>query len=354
MKSGTDQNKEDLRVRLTRWWSVRNPRASNIEVADLATAPSGFSNETWFVDIRWLEEGCRQTVRLVLRREPEGASFFDDYDLQLQFDVMKALRSGGLAVPEPFDFEDDKAFLGSAFFTMEFVEGRVASGRRPGFHGHGLFFEASIEERRTMWLAAVKAMADVHSFDWRDSALGERLGSPSDSVQSIADQLHQVRGWLDQAASLGPFPVIEGALRWLDETMPRSSSTSLLWGDARPGNLIYQGTSVAAIIDWEMAGLGPGEFDLFYFLLADEVVSELNAVPRLAGLPDRIETIAAWEQAMGRPVEHGHYAEVFAATRFAALMALVVRLSPVGLDDPRAFLTDNVPTRRLQSLLENI
>ncbi len=351
LDQGGDQGGNDLRYRFARWWESQHPSARHVEVFGLELAPSGFSNETWFVDIRWLEGERIEAQRLVLRREPEGAAFFDDYDLNLQFDVMEALRAGGLAVPRTFAIEDDKGHLGSAFFTMEFVEGRVASGRRPGFHGHGLFFEASHSERRTMWLAAIEAMASVHRFDWQGSALCERLGSPQTSTEAINRQLSQVKGWLGQAASLGPFPAIEAGLLWLDNNVPAASSTSLTWGDARPGNLIYQGTSVAAIIDWEMAGLGPGEFDLFYFLLADEVVSELNAVPRLAGLPDRHETIEAWEQAVGRTVEHGLFAEIFAATRFAALMALVVRLSPAGLDNPRAFLTDNVPTRRLQSLL---
>lgn len=326
----------------------------DVRVEGLEPAPSGFSNETWFVDLAWRETGGEEAQRLVLRRAPGGAAFFDDYDLHLQFEVMKALRAGGLAVPEVYEIEDDPAVLGAPFFTMAFVDGKVASGRRPGFHGHGLFFEASVPDRRSMWFAAVEAMAEVHRFDWRSSDLANRFGNPRDAAEAVAGQIRQVEQWLGQAASLGPFPVIERALEWLRHQAPAHSAPSLLWGDARPGNLIYQGNQVAAILDWEMAGIGPAEFDLFYFLLADEVVAELNGVPRLEGLPEREETIRAWEAGIGRPVEHRLHAEIIAATRFAALMALVVRLSPPGLDDPRALLTDNAPTRRLDALLSKI
>ena len=202
-----------------------------------------------------------------------------------------------------------------------------------------------------MWLAAVEAMAAVHRFDWRSSPLAARFGNPTSGSAAITGQIAQIESWLAQAATLGPFPVIEHGLEWLRNNPPDYSELSLLWGDARPGNLIYRGTTVAAVLDWEMAGIGPAEFDLFYFLLADEVVAELNAVPRLAGLPSREATIAAWERCVGRHAENIRHAEIFVATRFAALMALVVRLTPSGLDDPRALLTDNIPTKRLAALL---
>ena len=342
---------QDLAPRFARWWCTWNQGASDARVAGLQAAPSGFSNETWFVDLEWQEHGRPASGRLVVRMEPQGPALFDDCDLDLQYDIMQALGEGGIAVPGLLARVADPAVLGAPFFVMEFVPGAVASGRRPGFHGHGLFFEASLADRRTMWLAAVEAMAAVHGFDWNVPLVTRHLGAPADCAAAIAGQVRQVERWLAQAASLGPFPVLERALEWLRGNPADYGTPSFLWGDARPGNLIYQGTRVAAILDWEMAGIGPAEFDLFHFLLTDEVVAELNSVPRLAGLPDRTETIAAWEGHVGRKVRHPDHAEIFAALRFAALMALVVRLTPAGLDDPRALLTDNFPTRRLDFLL---
>jgi aminoglycoside phosphotransferase (APT) family kinase protein len=349
--SSSDVRMQELASRFERWWCTRDRDASDARVAGLQAAPSGFSNETWFFDLEWKEHGRPTSERLVVRMEPQGPALFDDCDLDLQYDVMQALGEAGIAVPGLLAREPDPSVLGAPFFVMEFVPGAVASGRRPGFHGHGLFFDASLPDRRTMWLAAVEAMAAVHGFDWNVPLVTRHLGTPADCAAAITGQIRQVEGWLAQAASLGPFPVLERALAWLRNNPVDYGAPSFLWGDARPGNLIYQGTRVAAILDWEMAGIGPAEFDLFHFLLTDEVVAELNSVPRLAGLPDRAETIAAWEGFVGRKVRHPDHAEIFAALRFAALLALVVRLTPAGLDDPRALLTDNFPTRRLDALL---
>jgi aminoglycoside phosphotransferase (APT) family kinase protein len=342
---------DDLPERFARWWAQSYPTAHAVRVANLAGAPSGFSNETWLFDLHWQEAGAARARRLVLRRQPRGKAFFSNYDLSLQFNIMRALRGTAIPVPEPVAFEPDASVLGAPFFVMEFVEGRVASGRRPGFHGHGLFFDASIADRRTLWFGAISAMAAIHLLDWHALGLGPLLGNPSTSAAAVAHQLAEVQGWLAEVASLGPFPVLERGVDWLRAHPVDYTHTSLLWGDARPGNIIYRGTEVAAVIDWEMAGIGPGEYDLAYCLLADEVTAELNGVPRLPGLPERAETIAAWERHVGRAVQHFRAAETFVALRFAVLIAMTVRLSPAGLTDLRALVADNAPTRRLEALL---
>jgi aminoglycoside phosphotransferase (APT) family kinase protein len=342
---------DNLPEHFAQWWARRFPAAQAVRVENITAAPSGFSNETWLLDLRWQERGEARARRLVLRRQPQGKAFFSNYDLSLQFNIMRALRGTAILVPEPIAYEADAAVLGAPFFVMEFIEGRVASGRRPGFHGHGLFFEASIDERRTMWFGAIAAMAAIHRLDWRALGLGKLLGDPSDSAEAVALQRAQVAGWLAEVASLGPFPVLERGLEWLCAHPVDFTHMSLLWGDARPGNIIYRGKRVAAVIDWEMAGIGPGEYDLAYCLLADEVTAELNGVPRLPGLPDRAESIAAWESYVGRGVQHFRAAEIFVALRFAVLIAMTVRLTPVGLADLRPLVADNAATRRLQALL---
>ena len=334
-----------------RWWQGRLPQGESVQVVQISGAPSGFSNETWLVDLEWREAGLECRRRVVLRRQPQGKAFFSNYDLSLQFKIMRALHAAGIPVPEVLAYEGDPAVLGAPFFVMEFVEGNVATGRRPGFHGHGLFFDASIEDRRKMWFGAVEAMANVHALDWRGLGVADVLGNPGNTREAVSLQLAEVRGWYSEVAELGPFPTLDRGFAWLRDHPVEFSNSSLLWGDARPGNIIYRGTRVAAVIDWEMAGIGPAEFDLAYFLLADEVTAELNGVSRLPGLPDRAETIAAWERQLGRKVEHFAAAEIFVALRFAVLVAMAVRLSPAGLADIRSLVTDNAPTRQLARLL---
>lgn len=349
-----DQASAELAERFAQWWASRMTVGHELQVRSIGSAPSGFSNETWLVDLQWREGDRDREQRVVLRRQPQGKAFFGTYDLRRQFEIMRVLRAVGMQVPEAIAFEGDEGILGAPFFVMEFIEGRVASGRRPGFHGHGLFFEASIEDRRTMWFGAVAAMAQIHALDWRKLDIGSLLGNPRSNAEAVALQLAEVEGWFSEVASLGPFPVLERGFAWLREHPVDYSRTSLLWGDARPGNIIYRGTQVAAVIDWEMAGIGPAEFDLAYFLLADQVTAELNGVPRLPGLPERAETITAWEQHLGRKVEHFAAAQIFVALRFAVLVALAVRLAPAGLADLRSLVTDNAPTRQLAQLLSEM
>ena len=76
-----------------RWWQSRLRARESVQVAQISAAPSGFSNETWLVDLEWREAGEECRRRVVLRRQPQGKSFFSNYDLRLQFRIMRALRA---------------------------------------------------------------------------------------------------------------------------------------------------------------------------------------------------------------------------------------------------------------------
>jgi aminoglycoside phosphotransferase (APT) family kinase protein len=239
-------------------------------------------------------------------------------------------------------FVDDATVLGSEGYFMARVDGAVASGFRPGFHGHGLFFDADIASRRSMWFAAVDVMADLHRLDVSALDLPETLGT--DMLATIEDQLDSVSA---------ETPVLRQALEYLRAAAPHDVDTVLCWGDARPGNIIYRGGEVAAVLDWELAHYGSPEDDLAYFLLVDEVVAELHNVPRLAGLPDPGETIAHYEARLGRTVNNLEYHRVLQALRMAAMLVLTVKLSPPELVFPPNYLDENIPTRRLAELLRS-
>jgi len=117
--------------------------------------------------------------------------------------------------------------------------------------------------------------------------------------------------------------------------------------------MIFAGARCRAVLDWEMATLGNPEQDLAWWLFLDRHHSEGIGIERLAGLPGREETVARYEELMGRPVRHLDYYEVFAAFRFAVIMCrlwqLLIAYGAVPADaDPQA---SNIPARLLAGML---
>jgi aminoglycoside phosphotransferase (APT) family kinase protein len=340
---------QDRRFALERWLTDVMPGATSITLSPFTSATSGFSNLTLFTELRWSGPTGSHLLELVLRVQPPGGGLFPDYDLRLQYDVMRSLADSPVPVPEAKWFIDDPDVLGAPAFLMQRVHGEVATGFRPGFHGHGLFFDATLTRRREMWLRAVDVMATLHTLDVGTLSLPPALGAddtPHDAIQKLLDVIEGHLAWVGNAPS-----VLFDALHFLRSHVPKPAVAALCWGDPRPGNIVYRDGDVAAVLDWELAHIGPPEGDLAYFLLVDEVVAELNDVPRLVGLPDAEETVAHYESRVRRPLQDMDFHRIMQALRMATMLAMTVRLSPPELTFPPDYLTNNVPTRRLAELL---
>lgn len=340
---------EARRSRLERWLAGAMPDATSISLSPFVPATSGFSNLTLFTELRWSAAAGPHVSELVLRVQPLDGGLFPDYDLRLQYDVMSGLAGSTVPVPKVAWFVEDPDVLGAPGFLMHRVHGQVASGFRPGFHGHGLFFDASPDQRRRMWLAAVDAMASLHTMDIDTLELPASLVADVSPRNAILRMLDVIEGQLDWAGD-DP-PVLREALHFLRSNAPTTEGKALCWGDPRPGNIIYRDGNVAAVLDWELAHVGPPEGDVAYFLLVDEVVAELNDVPRLSGLPDAAETVAHYESRTSRPVKDLEFHRIMQALRMAAMLVLTVRLGPAHLNFSPDYLVNNIPTRRLTELL---
>jgi aminoglycoside phosphotransferase (APT) family kinase protein len=344
------------RARLTAWLQRQLPDATDVRITDLvAPQTSGFSNETLLFDLEYARDGHARRDPLVVRIEPKGEPVFPEYDLGLQFRTMRVLAATDVPVPRMYWIEErDRSVLGGAFYVMGQVSGRVPTDQPP-YHAGGWMTEASPAERAAIWWGGIETLAKIHRLDYRALGFGF-LERPELGATPVDWQLAYYRRYLAWAAGDRSQPTAEAALAWLEQHKPAGEPTVLCWGDARIGNIIYDGTTPAAVLDWEMVTLGSPEMDLAWSIFLDRHHSEGLEVPRLEGFPSYEDSVARYEALTGHRVRHLHYYQVFAGFRFAVIMIRVAhQMMTYGLIDAaggREFEVNNTVTRLLAKLLD--
>jgi aminoglycoside phosphotransferase (APT) family kinase protein len=326
---------EVTRARLSEWLAARMPDARLLRITRLDIPRSGFSAETLIFEAGWQEAGRGRRQRMVARVGGRSYQLYPESRMGVQFTVMDELaRHTDVPVPAVRWYEPDPRVLGGPFFVMDYVAGEVPADL-PSYHREGWLAGLSVPGRRQAWFAAVEAMHRVHRVD--PAAIG--LGSLGLDAAERLDYYERHLGFFGCA----DHPVALSALTWLRQHQPTDPGAGrLLWGDARLGNVVFTAAGPAALLDWEMTGLGQPEQDLAWFLYLDRHLSEGIGAPRLPGLPGRAETVAAYEKLSGRPVRHLDYYEVLAGFRFtlitARLTALVIEheMIPRSADFPLA------------------
>jgi len=345
---------EKTRRILADWLRAKLPSARELEVGPLSgPAATGFSSDTMLFDVSYREDGREVTRSLVCRAEPTGFGVFPTYDVARQYRIMQALAGTGVPVPVMFALERDPAPLGAPFFVMERVEGRIPTDNPP-YHTGGWLVDSTPAERAAIWDSGLDTLAAIHRQD--PVALGiDFLDAPPPGGDTVGWQLDFWHRYYQWVAGDRSFPTLEAAWQWLAANRPPPSrERSLCWGDSRIGNMIFREGRCVAVLDWEMATLGPPEMDLGWFLYMDRHHSEGIDAPRLAGFPGRDETVARWEQRVGRAAQHLPYYEAFAAYRFAVIMHRVARqMIAYGVLPPdTSFAIDNTASRLLARMLD--
>jgi aminoglycoside phosphotransferase (APT) family kinase protein len=280
---------------------------------------TGFSSDTLMFDASWETVTGPQNTPLVVRLEPSGFPIFPTYDITVQYRCMEKLGPVGVPVPRMLWLEEDASVVGSPFYVMERLDGRIPPDRPP-YHMEGWFFDAAPDERARVWWSGLEAMAQVHNCDWKKLGF-DFLDAPERGATGLSQQLDYYREFLDWALEGEKHPLFERGYQWLLDNRPAEEPVRLVWGDARIGNQIFSDGGCIAVIDWEMATLGDPAADLAWFLFVDRHHSDGIGVPRLEGLPGRDETIARWETLTGLDAHSSiDYYEMWAAFRFAVIM----------------------------------
>jgi len=337
------------------WLCGRLPGASGLRMSPLvAPQSSGFSNETLLFDLVWTEGGKEKSEKLVVRIQPTGYQVFPEYDLGLQFRTMQLLSATDVPVPRMLWLEeDDTGVFGAPFYVMAQVPGRVPTDQPP-YHTGGWMHEISPAEREAIWLGGFDAMARIHRLDLDATGFGF-LRRPELGATPLDQEIAYYEKYYEWAARGRENPVLEAAHDWLLANKPVGEPERLVWGDARIGNIIFDGTKPAAVLDWEMVSAGSPERDVGWAIFLDRHHSEGIDTPRLDGFPSYDDTLAFYEQRSGHRVANLHYYQVFAGWRFGIIMLRiaqqVVHYELATPEQGHALELDNAVTRLTAKLL---
>jgi aminoglycoside phosphotransferase (APT) family kinase protein len=305
---------------------------SDVTVTELSVPKAGFSNETIFFHASLPEEGHQTDRDLVLRVEPTDHQLFVRPDAPRQAQMMRELaRHPGVPVPQVVLTESDPDVLGAAFFVMERTRGRVP-GDVPSWHKTGWTVELAPGDRARMHDAALESLVALHQIDTGDGFLFLHP-SPGDTRPALDRYLDDLQQWFDWCGPSRRFgvEVLDVALTYLLDNRPQDRTEGLVWGDARVGNIVFaDDLSVAALLDWEGATLGPPGIDLGWWLMFEDFLCEAQGLARLDGIPDRAGIIARYHGLGGADVGDVDWYELVACVVMTLINSRLADLLVAG------------------------
>ena len=279
---------------LSKWLSTVMPGGVTPEITvESGVDSNGMSSETIMLTGRWEENGEPKEQKWVARVAPtqDDVPVFSSYRLDHQFEVMRQVGElTDVPVPNVRWMDTTGEVLGTPFFLMDRVDGQVPPDVMPYTFGGNWFADAPLERQRVLQDSTVEVLAKLHAIP--DAA--ERFGFLSEIDPPGDTPLRRHFGWLKDwyeyaIPDLGRSPLVERALAWLEENFPEdvaASDSVLIWGDSRIGNVLYDDFRPSAVLDWEMATVGPRELDVSWIIFAHMVFQELSGMAGLPGLPD--------------------------------------------------------------------
>jgi len=253
----------------------------------------------------------------VLRRKPPGMLLPGAHSVEREFRVLSALGAQGYPVARVHALCEDETVIGTPFYVMDMVEGRIFwEAQLPGL---------SNDERSAAFDSMNAAIARLHVYDPDTIGLGD-YGKPGGFVE------RQVARWSKQYehdSAAGRVEAMDRLVDWLEKHLPPDSGrSSVVHGDFRCDNLIFDFSEpeIRAVIDWELSTLGDPASDFTYHLLMYRMPSDLFA--GLAGkdlnslgIPSEEDYVSAYCRRTGREgLPHKDYLVVFNLFRLAAIL----------------------------------
>jgi len=262
---------------------------------------------------------------VVLRKQPPGKLLPSAHAVDREFRVISALAGTDVPLPRTHFFCDDPDIIGTPFYVMERMKGRVFW--QPALP------DARQDERRPIYLAKADALARLHKVDYEAVGLGD-FGKPGNYFA------RQIGRWTKQweGSRTRDNPSIDKLAEWLPRHIPDGDDeTVICHGDFRFDNMMFHPTEprVIAIFDWELSTLGHPMADLAYacmrFNLPVDIYDGLIGLDLDAlGLPSQDEFVAAYAGSIGKPVVLTPFHLAFAFFRLAVILEGVVARALAG------------------------
>ncbi len=280
-------------------------------------------------------------ARYVLRKKPPGQLLASAHQVDREYRVMKALGGVGFPVPTMRALCEDDSVIGTSFYVMDFLEGRIfRDARLPGM---------APAERSAIYAELVDVLARLHAIDPATIGLAD-YGRPGNFFE------RQIGRWIKQyrGAETDPIPAMEALIERLPALVPADETVTIAHGDYRLENVMFHPTEprIIAVLDWELSTLGHPLADIAYSCILWHSRSEgwgtLDGIDLAAsGIPTEAEHVAAYCRRTGRAgIDHFSFYLAFSIFRLASISQGVFRRNRDGIGTGDAS-ADNSGTRLL-------
>jgi aminoglycoside phosphotransferase (APT) family kinase protein len=251
----------------------------------------------------------------VLRRKPPGPLLPSAHAVDREFRVMRALAGTAVPVPRVFALCEDDSVIGSAFYIMEFLDGRIFWDQRlPGL---------TPDERGAMFDSMNAVIAALHSVAYAAAGLGD-FGRPGNYMA------RQIGRWSRQyrTSETESIAAMNRLIDWLPLHLPPESAPAIVHGDYRMDNLVFHKTEprVIGVLDWELSTIGDPLADFAYHAMIWRITPELfrglAGIDFAAlGIPDEAAYVAAYCRRSGRgAIAAWEFYMVYSLFRIAAIV----------------------------------
>ena len=277
---------------LSTWLETQIGTAPEVTV-ESGVDSNGMSSETIILTGRWTHDGKPVQQKWVARVAPtlEDVPVFSSYRMDHQFELIRLVGEiTDVPVPRVRWIEPTGDVLGSPFFLMDHVEGIVPPDVMPYTFGDNWFADAPADRQRLLQDSTVEVLAKLHAIPDAAETFGflTEVDPPGDTP--LRRHFNWLRQWYEYAVpDIGISTTVEQALTWLEDNFPTDVAAAepvLAWGDSRIGNVLYEDFRPVAVLDWEMATVGPRELDVAWIIFAHMVFQELAGLAGLPGLPE--------------------------------------------------------------------
>jgi aminoglycoside phosphotransferase (APT) family kinase protein len=240
--------------------------------------------------------------KYVLRRKPPGRLLPSAHAVDREFRVISALHPAGFPVARPHALCEDESVIGTAFYVMDCVEGRVLWDQSlPGM---------SKAERAAIWDELNRVIAALHLIDYRAVGLQD-FGKPGNYIE------RQVARWSKQyqASQTEPMPAMDNLIAWLPQNIPPEAATRVVHGDFRLDNAIFhpREPKILAVLDWELSTLGDPLADFAYHCMSWHIPpGQFRGIAGLdlasLGIPSEGDYVKRYCERTGRAgIEQSHW-----------------------------------------------